>query len=229
MRGNNDLCWPVFTQVKKPVLLAVLLIISAGLAVTMSLRGRSVHPPPFPCIATAKTGWLTAVTGQAMLRLEWGDGSGRVGVSELGDVPSWEPRDEASVRALALKVLEPISAPIRSNTTDSVSLFAGCDGIGAPWRGESRGASSYQECLRPDGEGRIECLRRVYRSRDSMTDEAAGAVADRINAVATAGGISLVETSTRIHRFGPRPSSGWVDDVLDRLAPEPPAPPGDVY
>ena len=121
------------------------------------------------------------------------------------------------------------AAPIRSNTTDSVSLFAGCDGIGAPWRGESRGASSYQECLRPDGEGRIECLRRVYRSRDSMTDEAAGAVADRINAVATAGGISLVETSTRIHRFGPRTSSGWVDDVLDRLAPEPPAPPDDVY
>jgi hypothetical protein len=210
--------------VKKPALLAALLVVIAGLAVMSGLRRRAVSPPPFPCIATAKTGWLTAVTGQALLRLEWGDGSGRVGVSLVGDPPTWEPRDEASVRALALKVVEPISAPIRSNTTDEVSLFAGCDGVGAPWRGESRGTNSYVECLRPAGEGRIECLRRVSRSHDALTDEAPGAVADRINAVVTARGVRLVETSSRRYLRGPAPSSGWADQLLDRALPARAAP-----
>ena len=204
---------------KRTLLIAVLLF-SAGLAVTLSLRRRATSPP-FPCMVTAKAGWLTAVTSQAMLRLEWGEGTGRVGVSELGGTLSWEPRSEAAVRALALKVLEPISAPIRSNTADEVSLFAGCEGEGAPWRGESQDPGSYKDCLRPAGEGRIECLQRIFQAHGTPTDEAAGAVADRIHTVVSAGGVAIVEPTGPAPRPHRRPahSTGWVDDLLERVLP----------
>lgn len=207
--------------------LALVLTLMAGLTLgwTAFSRRRSVSPPPFPCVATAKSGWLTAVTRAALLRIEWDETSGRVGVSTVDGLVRWEPRTEAEARALALRVLEPISAPIRSNSYDSVSLFAGCDGVGAPWRGESQGLPSYGGCLRPLGEGRLECLRRVHDERSSsVSDEAPGAVADRITAEVTARGVTLPVMRPLAARgyYGPGSPPGTLDALLDRVLPPSP-------
>lgn len=213
---------------RKLTLLAVILGVAAALAITWtSLGRRRVAPPPFPCIVTAKSGWLTAVTREAMLRIEWDERAGRVGASEVHGTLTWEPRSGAEARALALRVLEPISAPIRSNTSDSVSLFAGCDGIGAPWRGESQGMPGYQDCLRPRGEGRIECVRRVFGDRGSgVVDEAPGAVADRITAEVTARGVALraARPLPSPGYYGPPSRPGLVDELLDKVLPGEPEP-----
>ena len=80
--------------------LAVVLSIAAAFTVVRAL----IHRPrgsPLSCVLTAKSGSLTAVTSEAMLGLEWHEGSGRVGVSTANGTPSWSPRTEAVVRALA--------------------------------------------------------------------------------------------------------------------------------
>ena len=212
---------------RKLTLLAVILGVAAAFAITWTTLGRrKVAPPPFPCIVTARSGWLTAVTSEAMLRIEWDERSGRVGASEVHGSLTWEPRTGAEARALALRVLEPISAPIRSNTSDSVSLFAGCDGIGAPWRGESHGIPSYRDCL-TRGEVRLDCLRQVFNDRGSaVADEAPGAVADRITAEVTARGVSL-RAARRLRSpgyYGPPAPPGLVDDLLEKVLPGEPEP-----
>jgi hypothetical protein len=220
---------------------AVIFVLFAGAALAWwrLAGGRRTYPPPFPCIATAKTGWLTAVTSDAMLRLEWGNGQGLVSVGNLRDPVNFKPRNEAEVRALALEVLEPISAPIRSSTADKVSLFAGCDGVGAQWKSESLHVMpAYRECLRPSGETRPACLWRIFKERGEERDEAAGAVADRILAQAAAAGVifpiraAAPTTPYAMGWHGPRPPSGppsLLDRVIDKVSP-PPAPPVDeVY
>ncbi len=203
--------------------LIVVLGLIVGIAAATRTR-RSTAPPPFPCIATAKSGWLTAVTGAAMLRLEWGEGAGRVGVSAVHGVIKWEDRGETQVRALAMQVLEPISAPIRSNTADGVSLFAGCEGVGTQWRGASESETpSYSACLRASP--RLDCLRSVFRERGAVRDEAAGAVSDRITSVVTAAGIPAPLPTPRTPwtfghvPHGPYTSPGLLDDALDRVLP----------
>lgn len=215
--------------------LVVVIFAAAALAWSRTRGGRSTYPPPFPCIVTAKTGWLTAVTQDAMLRLEWGNGEGQVSVGELRAPVKFKPRSEAEVRALALEVLQPISTPIRSSTPEKVSLFAGCDGVGAQWKGESTHLlPSYRECLRPPGETRPECLWRVFKERGEERDEAAGAVADRIFDQAIAAGVVLpvrpapapyVPTWRGPMSKGP-PS--LLDRVIDKVSP-PPAPIDDVF
>lgn len=212
----------------------VVLFVGAALAWSRARGGRTTFPPPFPCVATAKTGWLTAVTSDAMLRLEWGDGTGMVGVSRKDEPVAFEPRPEAEVRKLALDVLEPISAPIRSSTFEKVSLFAGCDGVGAQWRGETTDAApTYRECLRPISETRPECLLRVWRERGKELDEAPGAVADRILAEVTAGGVVLPvrPPPTAYLPGGPmgHRAPTLLDRVIDTVSPPEKLPEGDVY
>lgn len=214
----------------------VVLFLGAALLWAKTRGGRTTYPPPFPCIATAKTGWLTAVTDDAMLRLEWGDGTGLVSVGKLRDPVNFQPRSEAEVRALALEVLGPISAPIRASTAARVSLFAGCGGKGSQWTGESKHVMpAYRECLRPSGETRPECLWRIFKERGEEYDEAPGAVADRIIAEAGAAGVILPRR--------PDPAAygrGWpgpvrrgppslLDRVIDTVSPPPNPLEGEVY
>ncbi len=217
-----------------PVLVVV---IFAAAALTWSrTRGkRTTYPPPFPCIVTAKTGWLTAVTEDAMLRLEWGDGKGLVSFSELDEPVDFKPRSEAEVRALALEVLQPISTPIRSSSPGRISLFAGCDGVGAQWRGEANHVMpSYEQCLRPFSETRPDCLWRVFKERGEEHDEAPGAVGDRIRAEALAAGVVLppprAPAAPYPMRYGLRggPPS-LLDRVIDKVSPPPPPPSDDVF
>ncbi|MDP2276418.1 MAG: hypothetical protein Q8N23_25955 [Archangium sp.] len=114
--------------------LAVVLSIAAAFTVARALMYRS-RSSPLSGVLTAKSGSFTAVTSEAMWGLEWSEDAGRVGVSTATGTPSWSPRSEAEVRALAAQVIEPVLVATRSTTADRVVVFAICDGVGVSWEG----------------------------------------------------------------------------------------------
>lgn len=186
--------------------------LSMGVAGLLLLRTKVLRQPPaYPCVATSKDGWLTAVGGNMLLRVEWAPGGGRVGVGlENGGRVTWRDASEADARNVALRVLEPLTVDVGSKAEGTVTFFVGCEGRGEYWRDTSGAPASWRECLRPVDESRLACVRRVFTHRPT-TEEIAGAVSDRIAEQAQRAGVAV---PPRPAGLGPstHPSLGGFDD-----------------
>ena len=191
-------------------------LVVAAAAVLLQPRER---PLAYPCVSSSKDGWLTAVSGRALVRIEWSEGAGRLGVGPpRGPLLQWFPLSEREARAQVLEVLAPLSRRVHSASVDAVSFFVGCDGHGEFWAGLSPSTpSSYRDCLHPGAETRLACVKRVFDEGSlASADELPGAISDRLDAIAIRAGMTLPPPSTRLP---PRPPP------RRSLSPPPPPPP----
>jgi hypothetical protein len=144
---------------------------------------------PFPCVATAKTGWLTASTDSGLVvRVDWG-GENRIGATRDGKL-RWQPVNEAAARAEVQRLVTPLARTTRSDTAARVSVFVGCDGKGDYWHGEAEERTRLRDCLQPVDETRRECLKRYLSELKRVSpDEAAGAMSDGLDVTARRMGV----------------------------------------
>lgn len=165
---------------KRAATIVTFAALALGIVGLVALRVKVLRPPPaYPCVDTSREGWLTAVGGSLMLRVEWAPGTGRVGVAPERGVVAWREITDADARKVAQQVLAPLSEDVSSSSGGTVSFFVGCDGRGEYWRDTSGTPLSWRECIHPVDETRLECARRVLIRRPSV-EQVAGAVADRI-------------------------------------------------
>jgi hypothetical protein len=175
----------------------------AGLAITVVLAALAVAiawltffappaAPRFACIATSKAGWLTASSEHVVVRVHWGAGESRMGVSLTNGPPVWRPLDEAVARAQAEGLVMPLLHGTHTTTAGKVSVFVSCSGLADYWHGETGARPDYLDCLRPArAEPRLSCLERVLAERRSVgADERAGALAALLSQTAQDFGVT---------------------------------------
>lgn len=164
-------------------------LVLAGFGATAATRLlRKAAAPPFPCVATSKSGWLTASSEGLVLRVEWSETDTRIGAAGVDGRVHWRPAEPAAARALVQSVLQPLDRSIHASTSGKVSVFVACDGKGDYWHGENDVRVGYRDCVHslPHREA-LECLKEVYAERSRVSvDEAAGAMIDRMRDVSKA-------------------------------------------
>lgn len=179
------------------LVVAVLLVAASGVL----LRRWSNRATLYPCIETSRSGWLTAVAEGVLVRVEWGEQSGKTSVTPESSAVVWKDVGASAARTTAMQVLRPSSA-VGSSASGKISLYVSCDGVGTYWAGETTDPVPWKTCLDPKRETRVACLERAIASRRGG-DRTAGALTERVRGLARANDITPAPSRDYYFRGGP--------------------------
>jgi hypothetical protein len=170
--------------------LGLVALLFAGVIVTKRFWR---DPPPYPCISTSRSGWLTAVGSGLLVRIEWSEASGQVSIGREHDPIRWQTVGSDAARRTANRVLEPVAGTGTAAPPGRVSVTVGCDADGHFWSGGGAAFVPWSECLWPGTEERLHCLKRAITSRrltDRATERIASGLLERLTSFAAHEGVT---------------------------------------